>query len=186
MQDWDLLWTWLLEHHIYNTAVLGFIIGFIINAVLKLKGVQKLLCKVKKIKAGAVEVEMKDGDSEKDIQQDGLLGDLKKELCEIKKRLDVHYGYIKEAAIKAGVSVVWSDVGAPFVEVINSGLQNANLGGNGNLRPRMVEVIMGLGKGGISIYRSLLNDFINKKKKNEEQLTPEFWETVKWIDNEIH
>jgi len=182
MQDWDLLWDWLLKHHIYNTAVLAFVIGFVINSVLKLKGVQKFINKIKRIKAGTVELELKDSDSEKDIQHDSALFVLEEELKEIKKRLDIQYGFIKEAAIKAGISVVWSDVGAPFVEVIRSGLMNANLGANGNLRPRMVEVIIGFGEKGISVYRSLLNEFV---KDNKEKITPEFWETINWIEKQI-
>lgn len=181
---WDDAWKWVIDHHLYNTAVLLFIVGFVINALLRLKGVQKFLGKYKKLKVGAagIELELKDGDSEKDLQQDGILNYIKDELKKIIGRLDVHYGYIKEAAIQAGNSVVWSDKGAPFVEVIKAGLLNIKLGANGNLKHRMVEVIVGFGKEGIPIYRSILNEFI---KNSKGTLSAQFYETIEWIDQRL-
>jgi len=180
---WGNVWEWLDAHNIYKTAVLLFIVVYTLIAVIKTKGARKFFGRFKKVKIGALEMELKDGDVEKDVQQDGALFILREELQEIKKRLDKHYKYIKEAAIQAGNSVVWSDTGVPFVEVIKAGLLNINLGANGNLKKRMVEVILGFGKEGIPNYRSLLNEFV---KNSEVKISEHFNETVNWIDAELN
>jgi len=180
---WSNAWNWISEHYIYNAAVLLFIIVYSLNAVLKMQGVRKFFSRFKKVKIGALEMELKDSDNEKDIQQDSALLILRGELQEIKKRLDKHYKYIKEAAIQAGNSVVWSDTGVPYVEVIKAGLLNINLGANGNLKKRMVEVIKGFGKEGAPIYRSLLNEFV---KNSEVKISEHFNETINWIDAELN
>jgi len=181
---WMNFWQWIIDHYIYNAAVLLFIIGFILYYFLNLKSVRRFFSKLKRFKFGAagVEVELKDENGEKDAEQDAVLVQIKDELKKVNQRLDTHYKYIKEAAIQAGISVVWSDVGAPFVEVIRAALLNIKLGANGNLRDRLAEVIKGLGKDGVSIYKSLLNEFI---KNSDGKLSEHFYETINWIDKEL-
>jgi len=180
---WGDVWDWICKHYIYNAAVLLFIIVYIFNAISKTKGARKILGRFKKVKFGALEMELKDGDAEKDVQQDSAISVLEKELVEIRKRLDIQYQFIREAAIQAGNSVVWSGTGAPYMEVIKAGIFNISLGVNGNLKYKLLDAIIGFGKEGIPIYRSILNDFI--KNANKEKLSAYFYETIKWIDDHL-
>jgi len=185
---WVKVWKLAIDYYVFHSLVVVAVFIIIIRPE-RIKRffeqIRKFLGKYKKIKAGpaGIELELKDEKNHaKDIEQDESIKIILEELEQINLRLDKHYKYIKEAAVMAANSNVWSDTGVPFVEVIRAGLLNANLGANGNLRPRMVEVIKGFGKEGISVYRSLLNEFI---KNNEGKLSSYFYETTAWIEKEL-
>jgi len=186
---WNQIWEWAINHYIYNAAVVLAVVVFIVNFlkhVLKSKLIHGFLSKYKKIKVGASGIELErneEKDSEKDIQQDSILSAIKDELKNINTRLDSHYKYIKEAAIQAGVSVVWSGTKAPFVETIKAAFLNIKLEQNGNLIDRLVQLIMEGGKNGVYLYKSLLNDFMNKDEN--KNLSPYFKETMKTIEKKI-
>lgn len=184
---WDIFWEWATSRHVYQTLITLFIIGFGLNTLLKTKMMRKFLGNYKKIKVGmgGVELEQRDGNSAEDVQQDSELSTIKDDLKEIKTQLMKLFKFNRETSIKAGNSVVWSDVGAPFVEVVRAGLSNASLGANGNLRDRMVEVIMGIGDNGMQIYYSLLNEFIENAGKEQVALSKEFYETIKYIEDRL-
>jgi hypothetical protein len=185
---WNDAWKWILNHYIYNALVLIAVVIIVLNFLKRINVsglVQSFLSRYKKIKigAGGIELERKEeGSAEKDKQQDGILAAIKEELAKINNRLDIQYKYIREAAIQAGVSVVWSGAKAPFVEIIRAALLNIYLGENGNLRKRLVSVIMEEGKSGVSLYNSILNEFIKEKNNN---LSPHFNKTIKWVEDQI-
>ncbi|MDR2731411.1 MAG: hypothetical protein LBB81_11015 [Treponema sp.] len=177
---WDQFWELAINHYIFHAlvAVAGIII------VLRPLKLQAFLEKYKKVKAGpaGIELETKDEpNTAKDAEQDGIIKAVQDSMNVINQRLDAQYLYVKNAVIQAGVSVVWGNK-APFVEVIKAGLLNIKLGENGNLKERMIEVIMGLDNG-VEIYRSLVNEFI---KANKEVNTNDFFkETMEWINRRL-
>jgi hypothetical protein len=131
-----------------------------------------------------LKLEHKDeGNSEKDKQQDNALSVILSKLDQINQRLDKQYQYIREAAVKAGVSVVWSGSKAPFVETIKAGLDNIKLGENGGLIERMGIVIMEQGPNGRELFGSLLNEYI---KANKGCLSDHFFAQIKNIKAKIY
>ncbi|MDR2923430.1 MAG: hypothetical protein LBU85_08840 [Treponema sp.] len=90
----------------------------------------------------------------------------------IDRRLDAQYEYIKEATIKAGISVAWGEK-APFDEVIEAILMNLHLGANGNTAGRLSNVIIGY-PNGLQLFNSMYNRFIKEHKVSDK-----FIETVK-------
>jgi len=167
------------------------IIGLII--LIKMKPLQSF----NEIKLGKFELKKNLKDLERDQKQDDTLDklvlivttlehrldDIDKHLLRLDKRSDAQYDYTKNAAINAANGVVWSDKGAPFLEVIKAGLLNIMLGQNGNLIDRMVDVIMGFGNKGVETYRSTLNEFIDK---NRSKLDSYFWDSIKRLEAKIY
>jgi predicted transcriptional regulator len=189
---WDNVWEWLINHYIYNAAVsIGVItiIAYVFKRVFGSRFIHGILGRYKTIEVGknGLKLEHKDeGNSEKDKQQDNALSVILSKLDQINQRLDRQYQYIREAAIKAGVSVVWSGVRAPFVEVIKAGLDNIRLGENGNLIKRIPKVIMEHGPGGIELFDSLLNDYIKESKEKGLILSDHFYAQIKAIKEKVH
>jgi len=168
------------------------LIGLII--LVKMKPLQSF----SEIKLGKFELKKSPQDAERDRKQDDALSRLLEasagverridgidcRLKEIDGRLDVHYGFIREAAVKAANGVVWSDRGAPFEETVQAGLFNLMLGQNTNLVERMIEVIMGYGKNGVQTYNSIFNRFV---LDNKEKLTgnSHFWGSIEDIKRSV-
>jgi len=160
------------------------VVAYALKRAFKSELVQGFLGKYKKIEIGkgGLKLEHKDGDSEKD----SVLNAIKDELREIRKRLDTHYTYIREAVVQSGIGIVWS-YKAPFKEAIWAALNNIKLGENGNLITRTVEIIMEAGKNGVTDYRSELNKFIKENFTRPGKEIPEhFTKTIEAIDREIH
>jgi hypothetical protein len=183
---WDKIWEFAIQHHFYQTIVLLYIIGFVLNIILKSKIIQGWSGKVTRFKigAGGVEVERKQEDSEKDKQQDGIVNQILVRLGDIEKRLDSQYGFIKNAVIQSGIGIIWSGAKPPpFVEVANAALLNILLGANGNQRKRLLSVILEHGEHGITDFTSLKEKFINENKNRLDQY---FYDTMAWLDKQLH
>jgi len=183
----------LLSVEILAMGILLFAI-VIIGVVILIK--MKPLKDFDHVKYGKLELKKTPQDVARDTKQDETLGrlveittDLERRLggiaerlSEINKRQDIHYQFTKEAAINAAKAVVWSDKGAPFEEVIQSGLFNLMLGQNGNLVGRMKEVIKGFGAKGTETYQSSLNRFVNA---NKDKLGDRFYKSIAEIEQGI-
>jgi len=183
---WDKAWEFAIQHHFYQTIVLLFIIGFVLNMVLKSKLVQSWSSKITRFKigAGGVEVERKHEDSEKDKQQDSIVNQIISRLDNIEKRLNSQYEFIRNAVIQSGIGIIWSgSKPVPFVEVVNAALLNISLGANGNQRKRLLSVIMEHGEHGVTDFTSLKEKFISE---NENRLTQYFYDTMAWLDRQLH
>jgi hypothetical protein len=100
-----------------------------------------------------------------------------KRLDKTEKRLDAQYRYIREAAVQSSVAVAWGEK-APFVEVIRAILMGVKLGTNGNMRERLIEVIMGM-KDGKSLFESVLN--IYRKDNPDTAQNKYFNDTIDWV-----
>jgi isopentenyl diphosphate isomerase/L-lactate dehydrogenase-like FMN-dependent dehydrogenase len=100
-----------------------------------------------------------------------------KRLSSMEKRLEAQYRYVREAAVQASVAVAWGEK-APFVEVIKAMLLAIKLETNGNMRTRLVEVIMGM-ENGKSLFESILNAY--KKDNPEVRENKYFNDTIEWV-----
>jgi len=182
---WDRIWDYAIQHHFYQTIVLLFIIGFVLNFIRKSKLVQGWLGKITKFKigVGGVEVERKHEDSEKDKQQDSIVNQILIRLDKIDKRLDSQYEFIKNAVIQSGIGIIWSgSKPVPFVEVVNAALLNISLHANGNQRKRLLTVIMDHGVHGVTDFTSLREKFINENKSRLDQY---FYDAMAWLDKQL-
>ncbi len=92
---------------------------------------------------------------------------------------------VKDSAVASNRGTLWADKSPPFPEVINAGLTLLMLGQDGNVVERMQECIMGLGKGGIKTYQSLLNRFVDDNKENLKD-NKHFWEHVDTVRKGIY
>jgi len=193
---WKEFWGWVTDQYIYNTVVTVAVIIIIVNYLKRHKTIQRLgawfgrwVNKYKKIKVGSGGVELErhdEHDSEKDRQQDEILDSIREEIKKINKRLDVQYGFIREAVVNAGVAVVWAGTKPPFEEAIWAALNNIKLGENGNLVTRVPTIVMEEGKNGVTNYRSVLNRFIKENFTKPEKPIPEhFTDTTAEIDKHI-
>jgi len=150
------------------------------------------------MKVGSFELHASDEDSQKDTQQDTLIKNLdekvqkieaflekdsierKKRQDEVDRRLDEHYQYIKEASIKSGIAVVWTQ-GVPLVELFEAAISNIRLGANGNLKEKLVEAIMHA-ENGKTIWKSVLGNYL---REHGHKTSEHFSNTIDWIEKRI-
>jgi len=103
-------------------------------------------------------------------------------------RLDGIEDKVNIALIQSNIGVAWSDKGAPFEETVWALLMNISLGENGNHKIRLLDVIMGQGKEfGLQLFRSIKNRFIKEREKELGHLLSDyFYETMNWLEKEVH
>lgn len=104
----------------------------------------------------------------------------KKRQEEVDRRLDAQYEYIREAALQSGIAVVWTP-GVPIIELFKAALLNIKLGANGNLREKLVEIIV-KNPNGITIWKSVLSAY---RKEHGNKMGDHFNETIEWIEKRI-
>jgi len=104
----------------------------------------------------------------------GDLGMMGKRLDGMDKRQDALYEYAREAVIYGTKSMVWSDQGAPYPEVVEAGLKAIMLEQDGNISERMKTVIMGQ-QGGLKLFRSELAKF---EKVHKNKLDERFYKVI--------
>lgn len=81
--------------------------------------------------------------------------------------------------IQTSIGILWGDK-APFIEVVRAGLLALRAGANGNIRERLLEVIIGYGDKGRELYNTLCNEFVKK-----EGMTLELKEGLEWLDKRL-
>jgi len=101
------------------------------------------------------------------------------------KRLLAVEKKVEDSAIGSNRGTLWANRGPPFQEVINSGLTLLMLGQDGNVVTRMRECIMGLKEGGVEIYQSELNRFVNDNRESLKD-NKHFWEHVDIVRKGIY
>jgi len=182
---WDNFWEFLIKHYVFHTVIVVGVIFLIFGKYASIR-----------IGKNGLEVE-KNKSGERDDLQDDTLAAISSKIDGVEKRLDgiddrldgmnkqinSQYQLSRNAAIQAANGVVWGDKSPPFMEVIKAGLLNMMLHQNGNLIPRMKEVIIGFGDKGIQIYKSILNEFINN---NTEKLDDHFYKCIEEIKAGIY
>jgi hypothetical protein len=109
---------------------------------------------------------------------DKISAESSRDIESIRERIDAQYKFIREAAINAGIGVVWSGTKAPFKETVKAGLKNIMLGENGNLVNRLVQVVMEEGKNGVANYESELNEFVQNNFTKPKKPVPEHFKTI--------
>jgi hypothetical protein len=181
---WDIVWDWILKHHIYNAAVVIAVFVIVGNFLKKISPVlHGFLGKYKKIEigAGGFKLEHKEeGDTEKDKQQDNILVSIKNELRTINSRLDKQYEYIKEAALKSNAALVFTE-NVPPVEFYDAAFMSLYLGANGNTIERVKKMNV-KEKGNLSVYKSELAKF----RKEHKIVSEEFKASIKEIYDAWH
>jgi len=105
-----------------------------------------------------------------------------KRLDEIEKRLDAQYGFIREIATEMGIALLVGQK-VPFPDLVESSLTSIMLGGNGNVRDKLVNAIIKEPNGRVN-YQSQLGAFIRKHEKNIKT-NSHFKETITWIEKRI-
>jgi len=98
----------------------------------------------------------------------------------IEEILAEHYEYIKEASIKAGIAVVWTQ-GVPLIELFEAAISNIRMGANGNLKEKLVEAIIHA-PDGVSIWKSVLGNYLREHGHN---VSEHFSNTIEWIEKRI-
>jgi hypothetical protein len=83
--------------------------------------------------------------------------------------------------MQASVAIVWND-NIPFVERLKAAFLSIKLGANGNLREKLVKIII-QEPNGVVTYKSELSSYL---RANEKSITPHFRETIGQIDKKIH
>jgi hypothetical protein len=124
----------------------------------------------------------KKGDSEpvkKPVAKNNLIKIMER-LGEIDKRLDAHYGFIKESALQSGVALLCSQ-DAPFVSLVKGALLNIKLGANGNVREKLVQAII-KEPNGRELYQSILSDYMMQYGKTVGE---HFIKTIDWIEKRL-
>jgi len=190
---WTDIWNFLYGNYIFHTAVIIAMVYLVFFP----KRLGRALGRFKKIKAGAFELQRGD-DDEINARQDDIIKNLnekvtkietflekdaverKKRQDEVDKRLDAHYEYIKEASIKAGIAVVWTD-GVPLIELYNSAISNIRLGANGNLKEKLIAAIMHA-PDGRAIWKSVLGAYM---REHGQKVSQHFLDTIDWIEKRI-
>jgi len=105
----------------------------------------------------------------------------KKRQEEVDRRLDAQYEYIREAALQSGIAVIWATDGVPLVESFRAGLLNIKLGANGNLKEKLVEIII-KNPNGRTVWKSVLSAY---KREHCGAMGDHFNETIEWIEKRI-
>jgi len=196
---WTDSWNFLYTNYIFHTLIILAMVYLIFFPNKLGKMLTEVLGKFKIIKAGKFELQTADNETgQKDTQQDTLIKSLdekvlkieafleadsierKKRQEELDRRLDEHYEYIKEASIKAGIAVVWTD-GVPLIEFYEAGISNIKLGANGNLKEKLVEAIMHA-PDGRAIWKSILSNYMREHGHN---VSDHFSNTIDWIEKRI-
>jgi hypothetical protein len=93
---WNKIWEFAIQHHFYQTIVLLFIIGFVLNIVSKSKIIQGWSGKITRFKIGAVEVERRHEDSEKDKQQDSIVNQILVRLSCIENKIESLFSIVAD------------------------------------------------------------------------------------------
>jgi hypothetical protein len=106
---------------------------------------------------------------------EGKLDEMDKRMDNMDKQQDALYGYTREAVVYSTKSIVWSDQGAPYPEVVEAGLKAIMLGQNGNVIERMKAVIIGQ-PGGLRLFRSELGKF---EELHKDKLNDHFYSAIK-------
>jgi hypothetical protein len=101
-------------------------------------------------------------------------------LGEIDKRLDAHYEFIKESALRSGIAILCSQ-DPPFVELVNAALLNIKLGANGNIRGKLANAII-KEPNGREIYQSILSAYMKEYGKT---IGDHFIKTIDWIEKRL-
>jgi len=166
-----------------ETVVLVVIVALFVVVIVKMKPLKDF----SNIKIGKGGVELNRSDEYKKLLDfaEGFTASqktLEGRITEIDDVLKYHYRFIRNAVVQSGIGVAWSDKGAPFDETVRALLMNISLGENGNHENRLVEVVMGKGKGGVEDYRSKLNEFI---KENKDRLDGRFYEAVERVGKRL-
>jgi len=191
---WNNIWTFIYTNYIFHTLVILSMVYLIIFP----ERLGRAFGKFKKMKVGSFELHASDEDSQKDTQQDTLIKNLdekvqkietflendsierKKRQDEVDRRLDEHYQYIKEASIKSGIAVVWTQ-GVPLVELFEAAISNIRLGANGNLKEKLFEAIMHA-ENGKTIWKSVLGNYL---REHGHEVSEHFSNTIDWIEKRI-
>lgn len=105
--------------------------------------------------------------------------DRKKRQDEVDGRLDKHYEYIKEAALQSGIAVIWTDK-APLLELFKASLLSIRLGANGNIKEKLLEVII-KNPNGKTLWKSVLSAY----KRDHGDMGEHFKETINWIEKRL-
>jgi len=101
-----------------------------------------------------------------------------KRLLKVEKKVD-------DSSVASSKGILWADKKPPYPEVITSGLALLLLGQDGNVVTRMRECIMGLKDGGVEIYQSELNRFVNENKEALKD-NKHFWEHIELVRKGIY
>jgi len=192
---WNEIWRFIYGNYIFHTLVLLAMVYLVFFP----ERLGRAFRRVKKIKAGSFELQTADDEvDQKDSQQDDLIKNLsekvlkieafleadsverKKRQEEVDRRLDAHYEYIKEASIKSGIAVVWTQ-GVPLVELFEAAISNIKLGANGNLKEKLLAAIIHA-QDGRSIWKSVLGNYLREHGHN---VSERFSNTIDWIEKRI-
>ena len=162
---------------------------------------------LKRLKIGSMEYEAKDGapkvkkKNDKDIKQDECIENIVLKLESLERlfstdaterkewqknteeRQNIQYEYIRDAALQASIAIVWND-SIPFIERLRAAFLSFKLGANGNLRNKLVKIIIAE-PNGVTTFRSEVNTYIRDHEKNKKILIPHFYQTIEWIDKQI-
>jgi len=195
---WTDIWNFLYGNYIFHTFVIIAMVYLIFFPNRLGKMLDRVFRRFKIIKAGKLELQTSDENGQKDIQQDNIIKSLndkvakiehflendaierKRRQDEVDKRLDAHYEYIREASIKAGIAVVWTE-GVPLIELYNAAISNIRLGANGNLKEKLAEAIIHA-PDGRAIWKSVLGSYLMEHKHNVSEY---FINTIDWIEKRI-
>jgi hypothetical protein len=104
----------------------------------------------------------------------------KKSRDEVNYRLDKQYEFIREAALKSCVAIIWGDQ-VPLIEFLDAVFLSFNLGANGNTIDR-VSGVLKQDKDRVPIYRSELAKFKIERKAG---ISDHFNKSVEALEREI-
>jgi hypothetical protein len=110
----------------------------------------------------------------------GKISELRDDMNTMKKRMDAQYNYIKEAALKSNLAIVWND-NAPLLEFFDAVFMVLYLGGNGNTIDRVTGRIVKTTQN-LEIYKSALSKF----RKEHPNTNAYFESAIKQIHREWH